>query len=156
AVLLVRLTLLLAGWPAPAGGLRRLPLLLRTLLFAFSRLSAGLALLLTLLALVSVTAELIVLTLHLLHLALKLFGFAAKHFLLVPLLRSHLAALLLLGEFLLATCKLLQLFERVVHVLLALVGRILHLAGAFVLVLLGVEFEIEEALEVAGGATASA
>ena len=107
--------------------------------------------LLTLLALL-ITAQLILLALgHVFQLALQLFGFAAQHLLLPTLLRGLLLAFfLLLGEFLLPLGKLLELLQRFVDLLLLL----LLLAGglrlvALVLILFGIQFEIEKAFHVA-------
>src|SRR5262249_8203430 len=91
---------------------------------------------------------------HLLHAALQFLGFAAQHLLLPPLLRGGLLFLLLLGQFLLALGKLLELLQRFVDFLLPLVGGG-SLLSALVLVLLGIEFQVEETLEVALGPAAS-
>src|ERR1019366_6589628 len=96
---------------------------------------------------------------QLFQLPLQLLGFAAQHLLLPALLRGLLLVLfLLLGQFLLPFGELFQLLERLVDLLLLLL-----LAGRFrvialVLILLGVELEIEEPFHVAraGAATTAA
>src|SRR5207253_883686 len=102
-------------------------------------------------------AQLLVLHL-LLQLLLELLRLTAEHLLLPPVLRRLLFVLaLLLGEFLLPFGKLLQLFQRFVDLLLLRIAALLSaLAGAFILILLGVELEIEEALHVACRAAATA
>ena len=90
----------------------------------------------------------------LLDLPLQLLGLAAEHLLLPALLRCLLSAPLLLGEFLLAARKLLQLLECFVDLLLA-VSRRSALLACFVLVLLGVELQVEQAFEVARAIRAS-
>ena len=130
--LLTRLSRRLAHLTALLPRLTLLPALLSRL-----ALLPGLALLLT------ISAELPALR-QLLHLLLELFGFAAQHLLFPPLLRRLLTLALLVGKFLLAFGELLQFFERIINLALARIGG-LRLAGAFVLILLGVQFEIEEA-----------
>ena len=93
---------------------------------------------------------------ELLDFALQLLGFALQHFLLPPLLEALRGVVALLGgELLLAVRQLVEFFQRVIDVLRTLIrgGRgLLRL----VLVFLRVEFEIEEAREVAAGAAPSA
>jgi hypothetical protein len=135
--------------------------LLRTLTASAGRhlpllaLLTGLALL-TLLALLSLLALLtlliLLLPLQLLDFALEFLGFAAKHFLLEPLLGNLLILARLIGELLLATGEFLELLEGVIDLLLTIAGLAAAAAGAFILVLLGVEFEIEESFEIAGAA----
>src|ERR1035438_2043656 len=94
---------------------------------------------------------------QLFQLPLQLLGFATQHLLLPALLRGLLLILLLLlGQFLLTFGELFQLLERLVDLLLLL----LLLAGRFrvialVLILLGVELEIEEPFHVARASTAT-
>ncbi len=148
-----RLASLLPGagfWHRPGGsrlarlsaltGLARL-----SALTGLARLSALTRLsLLSLLPLLSLLSLLSLLGLgHLLfHLTLELLSFALQHFLLPFLLGGLLAVALLLGEFILALGQLIELFQRVVHFLRLLLGG-LGLGAAFVLILLGVEFQIE-------------
>src|SRR5262249_55396677 len=92
------------------------------------------------------------------HLLAELFSFAAEHLLLPALLRGLLRILLgLVGEFLLAASERFELLHRFVDLLLACARRLLR-AVALVLILFGVEFEIEEPLEItsAAGSTATA
>ena len=121
--------------------------------------------LLTLLALLALLTRLIAAQLlallafgHLFQLALQLFGFAAQHLLLPALLGSLLLAfLLLLGQFLLPPGELLQFLQRLVDLLLLLLLRAGRLRlAALVLILLGIEFEIEQAFQVARAGAAAA
>ena len=126
-------------------------------LTALPRLSLlALLALLTLLSLLTLLAGLPLLAglvpRQLFHLLLQLFSFAAEHFLLPALLRALLFVALLLSEFLLPARKLLELLQRLIEFFLALIGG-RSLCAGFVLVLLGIEFEIEETFEVAAGAT---
>src|SRR5205823_6590516 len=110
------------------------------------------------LTLLSIAAQLaLLLPRQLVQLLLQLLGFAPQHFLLPALLRSLLRVLaLLLRQFLLALRKLLQLLQRIVDLLLALLLRRLRPLVAFVLVLLGIQLQIEQTFEVARtGAAAS-
>ena len=91
---------------------------------------------------------------HLLHLTLELLGLAAQHFLLPALLETLLRIVLLIGEVFLPFGQRIELGERVFDILLMLFGRRSGLRG-LVLVLFGVEFEIEEAGEVAARIAAS-
>ena len=65
-----------------------------------------------------------------------------------------LALLRLRIELLLALGQLLELLQGIVDFLLPLVGS-LRFLGAFVLVLLGIQFEVEKALQVACSAAAT-
>ena len=133
---------LLAGLPALLALLARLLALL-----ALLPLLTGLLALLPLLA----AAQLAAVLRRLLQLLPQLFRLAAQQLLLPALLRRLLLPLpLLLGQLLLAFGELLQLFERVVDLALALVGG-LRLAIALVLVLFGVELQVEKALQIARG-----
>ena len=90
------------------------------------------------------------------HLVLELFGFALQHFLLPLLLGGLLTVALLLGEIFLAVREFVELLESIGEVLrLLLLSRSGGVLG-FVLVLFGVELEIEESREIARGAAASA
>ena len=84
---------------------------------------------------------------HLLHLALQLFSFAAQHFLLPTLLKA-LLRIALVGQLLLPLGKRIQLRQRVLDLLLVLLGgrRVLR---SLVLILFRIQFEIEEAGQVA-------
>ena len=92
------------------------------------------------------------------QLLLELLGFAAQHLLLPALLRGLLLALaLLLGQFLLPLGELLAASaapRRSAAAAAALGG--LRLLALFVLVLLGIQLQIEEAFHVARGAAAAA
>jgi len=92
----------------------------------------------------------------LLQLLLQLFSVAAQLFLLPALLRRQFLTLfLLLVEFLLALGQLLELLQRVIDLLLPLLGG-LRAASALVLILFRVEFEVEKALKIARGAASAA
>ena len=147
-----------------ASLLRLLPLLLR--LLALLRLLPLLALLLALLLLALLAAAhrlllplatLSLLLRHLLHLLAEFFSFPAKHLLLPARGRLLLIALCLFRQFLL-TAR--QLFEASQHrfefrvLLLLLASGGLRLAS-LVLVLLGIEFEIEQTFEVAARSATS-
>jgi hypothetical protein len=122
-----------------------LPALLATLLLATLLLAALLpALLIRLL----ITLLLLLVALHLFHLALQLFGFAAQHLFLPALLVALIAVALLLGQFFLALSQLLQLLQGFIDFLGALVCGITGLTR-FVLVLLGIQFQVEETGEIA-------
>ena len=119
----------------------------------------GLALLpllsgLALLPLLPVAAQLAILR-KLLHLLLELLGFPPQHLLFPALLGGLLALARLFRQFLLALGKLFQLLQHVVHFALARVGR-LRLAAALVLVLFGIELQVEQALHIARGAAHAA
>jgi hypothetical protein len=137
---------------ASAAGLLLLLLLAAGLLAALAALTAlagggGLALL-TLLALLALLSLLALLLAgfaagEAFHLALEFLGFAAEHFLLPALLEALLILVLLLaGEFLLAAGQLFEALQGFVDFLGALIltGA---LGSGFVLILFGVEFEIE-------------
>jgi hypothetical protein len=119
--LLAGLAVLLALLAPLSGLLTLLPRL--AALLALLPLLAGLLSLLPLLTLL-IAAELAgVVPAQLLHLLLQLLGFAPQHLLLIALLRSlRLVAALLLGEFLLALCKLLQFLHRLIDFALPGVG----------------------------------
>jgi hypothetical protein len=153
--LLAGLAVLLALLAPLSGLLTLLPRL--AALLALLPLLAGLLSLLPLLTLL-IAAELAgVVPAQLLHLLLQLLGFAPQHLLLIALLRGlRLVAALLLGEFLLALRKLLQLLHRLIDFALPGVGGLRLAAAGFVLILFGIEFEIEQALQVAHGAIAAA
>ena len=108
--------------------------------------------LLTLLTLL-VTAQLAaIVARQLLHLLPKLFRLAPQQLLLPALVRGKLLALaLLVGQFLLPLSQFFQLLHGLVDALLALVTG-LRLPGVLVLILLGIEFQVEEPLKVARGA----
>jgi hypothetical protein len=86
----------------------------------------------------------------------KLLGFAAQHFLLPALLRQLLGiVLLLLGQFLLTARQVGQLLHGVVDLLLLLLG-LRSAAVGFVLVLVLIEFEIEQVGQIAARAATTA
>ena len=87
---------------------------------------------------------------QLLHLTLQLFSFPAKHFLLPALLRGLLFALLL-RQFLLTASQLLQPSQRIVHGLLLLLSR--GLLTVFVLILFGIQLQVEHVFKIAAGTT---
>src|SRR5439155_332967 len=96
--------------------------------------------------------------LHLLQLLLEFFRIAPKLFLLIMLLRGLLWVLaLLLGQLLLPFRQLLQLLQCFVDGLLLRIAAaaLLRLFGALILILLGIEFQIEKALQIAGGPAAA-
>ena len=62
---------------------------------------------------------------------------------------------LLLGEFLLPLRELFQLLHRVVDLPLLGIRRLLPLPRALVLILFGIELEVEKALHIAGRPTAA-
>ena len=149
--------LLLAGLPLGLALLALLPLLalLALLTLLLSRLLA--------LLLLPVAAQLLALLAlgHLLQLPLQLLRLAPQHLLLPALLGSLLLPLLLLiGQLLLTLGQLFQLLQRFIDLLLLL----LLLAGGLrlivlVLILFGIQFEIEQPFHVArpgAAATASA
>jgi hypothetical protein len=106
--------------------------------------------LLTLLPLLSLLTLLsLLLPLQLLDLALQLFGFAAEHLLLKALLRDLLILASLVGELLLAPRQFLEFLQSFIDLLLAITSTATTLPAAFVLVLFGIELEVEEAFEVA-------
>jgi hypothetical protein len=134
---------------ASAAGLLLLLLLTAGLLAALTALAGGGGLaLLTLLALLALLSLLALLLAgfaagEAFHLALEFLGFAAEHFLLPALLEALLILVLLLaGEFLLAAGQLFEALQGFVDFLGALIltGA---LGSGFVLILFGVEFEIE-------------
>jgi hypothetical protein len=150
------LTHLLGTLTAAAGGhlslLAGLALLLA--LLSLLPLLSLLALLLSLLTLLSLLV--LLLALELLDLALQLLGFAAQHLLLEALLGGLLVLAGLIGELLLAARELLELLQRLINFLLTLVAGLTAAFGALVLVLFGIELEIEEAFEVAGATLGTA
>ena len=77
--------------------------------------------------------------------ALQLFGLAAQHFLLPALTGNPALLARLLGQFLLAARQFIELLERLVDLLVVLAGGARRLLG-LVLILLRVQFEIEQAL----------
>ena len=91
---------------------------------------------------------------HLLHLALQLFSFAAQHFLLPTFLKTLLWIVLLVGQVFLSACKGIELCESILNLFLMLLGRRGSLR-CFVLILFRVEFEIEQAGEIAACAAAT-
>jgi hypothetical protein len=95
-------------------------------------------------------ALLAILSKLLLHLLLELLRLALQHFLLPLLLGSLGAIALLLGQILLALGQLVELFQRVVDFLSLLLGggRRRGLPG-LVLVLFGIEFQIEQGSQIA-------
>ena len=94
-------------------------------------------------------ALLALLTLLLLHLPLELLGLALQH-LLLPLLFGGLGAVaLLLGEVFLALGQFVELLQRVVDFLRPLFGGGRRRLAGLVLILLGIELEIEEARQIA-------
>jgi hypothetical protein len=135
-----------------AGAGRRLALLTLLPLLALLALLPLLALL-TLLALLPLLSLLtllsLLLPLQLLDLALQLFGFAAEHLLLKALLRDLLILTSLVGELLLAPRQFLEFLQSFIDLLLAITSTATTLPAAFVLVLFGIELEVEEAFEVA-------
>ena len=84
---------------------------------------------------------------------MQLFGLAAQHFLLPTLLGALLVVFLLLGKLFLALRQLIELLQRFVNFLLLLAGRAPRSLRRLVLILLGVEFQIEQAREIASRAT---
>ncbi len=93
---------------------------------------------------------------HPFHLALQLLSLAAQHLLLPALLERLLIPLLLIGQLLLAAGKLFEFLERFVDLLRALALRSSGLLAGFILVLVGIEFEVEKAFQVAAGAAHAA
>ncbi len=138
-----------------------LPALLTTLLPGLSLLARlallSLLALLTLLPLLALLAHLAVAG-HLLHLFLQLLGFAAQHFLLPSLFRSLLAIGRLLRQLLLAARQLFEPLERFIDFTLTVLAAGCALLAGFVLILFGVELQLEQRLQVAattsGAATA--
>ena len=86
---------------------------------------------------------------HLLHLALQFFGLAAQHFLLPALLGALRVVALLLGQIFLAARQLVEFLQRFVDFFLLLAGGAARGLRRLVLILFGVELEIEQAREVA-------
>ncbi len=91
----------------------------------------------------------------LLHLAFELFGLAAQHFLLPAFLEALLRIVWLVRQVFLPLGERIEFFERIFDILLVLLGGRSGLRG-LVLVLLRVQFQIEEAGEIAAGAAATA
>ena len=84
----------------------------------------------------------------------KLFGLPAK-LLFFPALLHGLLRHLLLRQFLLTLCELLQLLERLVDLFLLIVFGVGARLPAFVLVLLRIKLEVKQTREVATGARRS-
>ena len=85
---------------------------------------------------------------------MQLFGLAAQHFLLPALLGALRVVALLLGQLFLAARELIQFLQRFVDFFLLLAGRAARRLRCLVLILFGVELQIEQAREVAPSAAA--
>ena len=97
------------------------------------------------------------LLLKLFDLLLQLFGFAAEKLLLIALFEGLLLRVaLLLGELLLAASELFEFLKRFIDVFLALLLRAGTGLALLVLILFGVELQIEQALQIATGPTTAA
>src|SRR5262252_7175682 len=85
---------------------------------------------------------------ELLHLALQLLGFAAQHLLFPLLLEGLLRILLPVGKILLPLGQRIELRQSVLDVFFVPLGRS-HALGCLVLVLGSIQFQIEQAGQVA-------
>ena len=91
------------------------------------------------------------------HLLLELLGLALQHFLLIFFLGSLLLTVaLLLSQSLFALGQLVQLFQRVVDLLLLLFGSSCRALFGLVLILFRVELQIEERRQIASRSAATA
>ena len=106
--------------------------------------------LLTLLTLLAeLTLLILLIVLHLLDLPLEFFGLPPQHLLLEALLGSLLILPRLVGELLLPPGQFFEFLQGVIDLLLALIGAASGIAGALVLILLGIEFEIKQTFQIA-------